>query len=159
MKPAKAWQAVLAGNANIGIGDAVKLAEAFGYKGADNRIAPYYEASKGARPAKPAGTTRRQGQRISAAAARVLCQSVWSDHEGGGMTMDYAIVLFRDPVDDDWIATVPDLGRGVSAFGDTPEEALHEIEIVIAAVLDAMREQGNAPPEPRYRPEHEMACA
>jgi len=65
------------------------------------------------------------------------------------MTMDYAIVLFRDPDDGDWIAAVPDLGSGVSAFGDTPEEALREIEIVIPAVLNAMLERGDTPPEPR----------
>jgi predicted RNase H-like HicB family nuclease len=65
---------------------------------------------------------------------------------------DYAIVLFRDTADGDWIAAVPDLGRGVSAFGDTREEALHEIEALIPEVLEAMRERGEAPPEARYRP-------
>jgi predicted RNase H-like HicB family nuclease len=64
----------------------------------------------------------------------------------------YAIVLFRDAEDGDWIATVPDLGSGVSAFGGTPEQALREIETVIPAVLDALREAGSPVPEPRYRP-------
>lgn len=65
---------------------------------------------------------------------------------------DYTIVLFRDLVDGDWIAAVPDLGSGVSAFGATPEEAVREIEVVIATVLEAMQERGEPLPEPRYRP-------
>ncbi|MGH6900622.1 MAG: type II toxin-antitoxin system HicB family antitoxin [Geminicoccaceae bacterium] len=72
---------------------------------------------------------------------------------------DYAIVLFRDSVDGDWIAAVPDLGSGVSAFGDTPEEALREIEVVITAILENMQERGEAPPEPRYRPAVSAAAA
>jgi predicted RNase H-like HicB family nuclease len=65
---------------------------------------------------------------------------------------DYAIVLFRDSVDGDWIAAVPDLGSGVSAFGATPGEALREVETVITAVLEVMQERGEPLPKPRYRP-------
>ena len=38
----------------------------------------------------------------------------------------YAIAIFPDEEDGDYIAIVPDL-KGCSAFGDTPEDALREI--------------------------------
>jgi predicted RNase H-like HicB family nuclease len=39
-----------------------------------------------------------------------------------------------------------------SAFGSTPEEALHEVLIAKAAIIETMREKGQTVPEPRYRP-------
>jgi predicted RNase H-like HicB family nuclease len=44
---------------------------------------------------------------------------------------------------------VPDL-RSRSAFGDTPAQALAEIERAVEAWLAVAREQGLAIPEPRY---------
>jgi predicted RNase H-like HicB family nuclease len=45
---------------------------------------------------------------------------------------------------------VPDL-QSCSAFGDTPAEALAEIEQAIEAWLAVAREDGLPIPEPRYR--------
>lgn len=63
----------------------------------------------------------------------------------------YHINLFWSARDESWVADVPDL-KSCSAFGDSPEEAIAEAQLAIAAWLDSARE-GNLPiPEPRYRP-------
>jgi predicted RNase H-like HicB family nuclease len=59
--------------------------------------------------------------------------------------------MFWSDEDKAWIADAPDL-KSCSAFGDTPEEALHELEVAIEAWLAAAREKGLPIPEPRYRP-------
>lgn len=65
---------------------------------------------------------------------------------------DYAINLFWSDEDDCWVADIPDL-RYCSAFGDTPQEALAEIEIAKQLWLETARERGTPIPEPIYRPE------
>jgi predicted RNase H-like HicB family nuclease len=65
---------------------------------------------------------------------------------------DYAINIFYDEEDGDYIAAVPDL-KGCSAFGDTPEEALKEVLIAKELWLEVAREHGDPIPEPRWRPE------
>lgn len=64
---------------------------------------------------------------------------------------DYHINIFYSEEDGGYIADVPDLDA-CSAFGDTPEEALAEVERAKAAWLDAARTSGKPVPEPRYRP-------
>jgi predicted RNase H-like HicB family nuclease len=63
----------------------------------------------------------------------------------------YHINLFWSDADDCWVADVPDL-RSCSAFGDTPAEALAEVEKAIEGWLAVAREDGLEIPEPRYRP-------
>ena len=63
----------------------------------------------------------------------------------------YHINLFWSDDDACWIADVPDL-RFCSAHGDTPDEALREVQIAMGAWLDVQREEGRPAPEPRYRP-------
>lgn len=64
----------------------------------------------------------------------------------------YHINLFWSDEDGCWVADVPDL-RYCSAFGDTPEEALAEIQVAMTGWLEAARELGKPIPERRYRPE------
>lgn len=64
----------------------------------------------------------------------------------------YAIAIFPDEADGDYIAVVPDL-KGCSAFGDTPEDALREIEIAKEGWLQVSAERGYPIPEPRWRPD------
>ncbi len=64
---------------------------------------------------------------------------------------DYHINVFWSDEDDGYIADIPDLA-GCSAFGDTAEGALAEVEQAKAAWLEAAREAGRPVPEPRYRP-------
>jgi predicted RNase H-like HicB family nuclease len=66
------------------------------------------------------------------------------------MTHKYHINLFWSEADGAWVADVPDL-QSCSAFGDTPAEALVEIERAIEAWLAVARENGMAIPEARYR--------
>jgi predicted RNase H-like HicB family nuclease len=63
----------------------------------------------------------------------------------------YHINVFWSDEDGCWVADVPDL-RFCSAFGDTPEEAVREVRVAMAAWLESAREHGETVPEPRYRP-------
>lgn len=63
----------------------------------------------------------------------------------------YHINLFWSSEDDCWIADVPDL-KPCSAHGDTPDEAIANIQNAIALWLENAAERGMAIPEPRYRP-------
>lgn len=64
---------------------------------------------------------------------------------------DYAINVFWSDEDESYIATVPDL-RGCSAFGDSPEEAVREVEVAKRLWLESARERGDPIPKPSYRP-------
>jgi predicted RNase H-like HicB family nuclease len=63
----------------------------------------------------------------------------------------YHINVFWSDEDDCWIAEVPDL-RPCSAHGDTPEEALAEIQVVIGMWFEWAKDNNVEAPEPRYRP-------
>ena len=62
----------------------------------------------------------------------------------------YSINLFYSDRDGCWIADIPDL-KYCSAFGDTPAEALREVEVAKEAWLEAARTAGKSIPRPRYR--------
>ena len=64
---------------------------------------------------------------------------------------DYHINIFHSEEDEGYIADIPDL-EGCSAFGDTPEEALRQVELAKGAWLEAARAEGKPVPPPRYRP-------
>jgi predicted RNase H-like HicB family nuclease len=63
----------------------------------------------------------------------------------------YPIVIFRDDEEDTFIADVPDL-KYCSAHGDTPEEALREINIAMTLWLGVARERGDPLPIPTRFP-------
>lgn len=63
----------------------------------------------------------------------------------------YHINIFFSDEDEGWIADIPDL-EACSAFGETPEEALAEVETAKRAWLASARELGKPIPPPRYRP-------
>ena len=65
------------------------------------------------------------------------------------MTAKYHInLVWSEPVGA-WVADVPDL-RSCSAFGDSPTEALAEVEKAMEAWLAVAREDRLPIPEPRY---------
>lgn len=63
----------------------------------------------------------------------------------------YHINIFYSKEDEGYIADIPDL-KYCSAFGETEEEALHEVLKAKAAWLEAAQAEGRLIPEPRYRP-------
>jgi predicted RNase H-like HicB family nuclease len=65
------------------------------------------------------------------------------------MTPKFCINLFWSEADGAWVADVPDL-RSCSAFGDSPAEALAEVEKAMEAWLAVAREDGLPIPEPSY---------
>ena len=68
-----------------------------------------------------------------------------------GHPLRYHINVFWSVEDECWIADVPDL-RFCSAHGETPAQAVAEVEIAMAAWLETARERGIPIPEARYRP-------
>lgn len=64
---------------------------------------------------------------------------------------DYHINIFYSNEDEGYIADIPDL-KYCSAFGNTPEKALREVQIAKEAWLEAARIEGKPIPPPRYKP-------
>jgi predicted RNase H-like HicB family nuclease len=64
---------------------------------------------------------------------------------------DYFISIFYSEEDGGYIADIPDL-RFCSAFGESPEEALREVQIAKEAWLETARSSGKSIPKPQYRP-------
>jgi antitoxin HicB len=65
--------------------------------------------------------------------------------------MKYLVEVFWSDDDEGYIAVMPDL-PGCSAFGETPEAAVHEIGDAIDAWIAACRTSGGPVPNPRPRP-------
>ncbi|CAN5184482.1 hypothetical protein BH23ACT9_BH23ACT9_29680 [soil metagenome] len=63
---------------------------------------------------------------------------------------DYHINVFYSDEDGGYVADIPDL-EACSAFGATPQEALHEVLRAKDAWLSSARHAGKAIPTPRYR--------
>jgi predicted RNase H-like HicB family nuclease len=64
---------------------------------------------------------------------------------------DYHINIFWSDEDQSYVADIPDL-EYCSALGDSPHEALEQVQIAKSAWLATAREEGRPIPEPRYRP-------
>lgn len=64
---------------------------------------------------------------------------------------DYHINIFFSEEDGGYIADIPDL-ESCSAFGESPESALAEVEKAKAEWLAAAQASGKEIPKPRYRP-------
>lgn len=67
------------------------------------------------------------------------------------MTPHYHINVFWSDPDACWIADVPDL-QYCSAHGETPDEAIREIQIALQLWLEVARDHDDPIPEARYRP-------
>jgi predicted RNase H-like HicB family nuclease len=68
----------------------------------------------------------------------------------------FAIIVFWSEEDGAWVADIPDL-KSCSAFGATPEEAVAEVQVAMAAWITAARDAGHPIPVPRFQPRHEAA--
>jgi predicted RNase H-like HicB family nuclease len=64
---------------------------------------------------------------------------------------NYHINVFYSEEDEGYIADIPDL-KFCSAFGETPEEAVREVEVAKAAWIEAATASGKPIPDPKYRP-------
>jgi len=63
----------------------------------------------------------------------------------------YHVEAFFSEEDECWVADAPDL-KSCSAFGNSPEEALREIDIAMGLWLEVAREGGLALPRARGAP-------
>ncbi len=64
------------------------------------------------------------------------------------METKYTIKIFWSLEDEGFIAIVEEL-RGCSAFGETYEEALHEVKVAMDLWLESAQEHGDTLPEPK----------
>jgi predicted RNase H-like HicB family nuclease len=67
------------------------------------------------------------------------------------MKQDYHINIFYSDEDGGYIADIPDL-KACSAFGETPQDALREVQVAKKAWLQAARAAKKPIPKPRYKP-------
>ncbi|MEH2332088.1 type II toxin-antitoxin system HicB family antitoxin [Nostoc sp.] len=66
------------------------------------------------------------------------------------MMFRYEIILYWSELDQAFIAEVPELS-GCAADGDTYQEALHNIELVVQEWIETAKDLGRPVPEPRPR--------
>ena len=64
---------------------------------------------------------------------------------------DYHVNVFYSEEDGGYVADIPDL-KYCSAFGETPSQALAEVESAKVAWLEAAKKLRKPIPQPRYRP-------
>jgi predicted RNase H-like HicB family nuclease len=64
---------------------------------------------------------------------------------------NYQINIFYSEEDQGYIADIPDL-KMCSAFGETPVQALAEVELAKQVWLETARQENKPIPEPKYRP-------
>ena len=64
---------------------------------------------------------------------------------------DYHINIFYSDEDEGYIADILDL-ETCSAFGNTAEDALREVEVAKKAWIESARAEGKPVPPPTYRP-------
>ncbi|MBN3887788.1 MAG: type II toxin-antitoxin system HicB family antitoxin [Nostoc sp. JL31] len=62
----------------------------------------------------------------------------------------YEIILYWSELDRAFIAEVPELS-GCAADGDTYQEALHNVELVMQEWIETAKDLGRPVPEPRPR--------
>jgi len=155
MKPSKLLVRLASGAVtNVEFSDALRLVEALGFE--ELRIAGSHHVF--ARPgiAEQLNLQDRRGQAgageaLPASTAHDVGAAVRSECRGGQVnTPTYPINVFWSIEDDSWVADAPDLAY-CSAVGDTPHEAVVELEIAITAWLDAATSSGRAVPEPSVR--------
>ncbi|MBE8965979.1 MULTISPECIES: type II toxin-antitoxin system HicB family antitoxin [unclassified Nostoc] len=66
------------------------------------------------------------------------------------MMFRYEIILYWSELDQAFIAEVPELS-GCAADGDTYQEALHNVELVVQEWIETAKDLGRPVPEPRPR--------
>ena len=68
-------------------------------------------------------------------------------------THKYLVEIFWSDTDEGFIAVAPDL-PGCSAFGETAQEAMAEMQDAMVSWLEACRAMGRALPEAKTKPQH-----
>jgi predicted RNase H-like HicB family nuclease len=66
------------------------------------------------------------------------------------MILRYEIILYWSEEDQAFIAEVPEL-PGCAADGETYQQALHNIEIIMQEWIETAKELGRSIPKPRQR--------
>jgi predicted HicB family RNase H-like nuclease len=69
------------------------------------------------------------------------------------MSLPYSVKIIWSEEDEAFLATIPEF-PGLSAFGETQQEALEEALFVAEDMIDIKEEDGDPLPEPIYRKEY-----
>jgi predicted RNase H-like HicB family nuclease len=150
MKKAKLLKKLLSGSKNIKFAEAVTIAEAFGFRlsrtNGNYHIYVHPEIPDTGQSAKQQGKNRAVSNQTVIATHRTIQSS-----NGERNMKDYHVNLFYSDEDEGYIADIPDL-KNCSAFGETPEEALHEVLKAKKAWLEAAQAEGKPIPKPSFRP-------
>ena len=133
MRDAKLFAAIRANPKNVRFADACRAARLLGFvheggRGS-HRVFKRQGEPRWLHPALPGAPVGKDDRQIRARNMRYLVEVFWSDEDEG------------------YVAVVPDL-PGCSAFGATPEEAVHEIKDAVAAWIEACQAAGEPVPEP-----------
>jgi predicted RNase H-like HicB family nuclease len=66
--------------------------------------------------------------------------------------LKYTMKVFWSEEDESFIAIIPNIPEFeyISAFGDTPEEAVRELRICLKGVISSLEEDGKPIPKPPY---------
>lgn len=152
MNPRRLYERVLQGStANVRFSDVTRLIEALAYE--LRRVRGDHHLFKHPRIEKKLNLQPDRGGQAKPYQVGQVADAIRRyDLQAGGLKMrDYAINVFWSEADGCYIATVPDL-EGCSAFGDSPEAAVHEVQRAKELWLEVAREDGESIPEPRYLP-------
>jgi predicted RNase H-like HicB family nuclease len=71
-------------------------------------------------------------------------------------TREYLVEIFWSDEDEGFIAVAPDL-PGCSAFGETQQEALHEMRSAMTSWLEACANMDRPYPEAKAKPQQRVA--
>jgi len=134
---------------NVGFAEFCRLVEAFGFKlrrvSGSHYIYSHPESPEATEPAAAAAGS----EAVSDLTVSRDRRGTWPDNGTSAVTPKYHINVFWSEADGAWVADIPDL-KSCSAFGDTPAEALAEVENAMEAWLAVAREDGLPIPEPLY---------
>ena len=150
MKPRKTLEKILFGSKNIRFDDLTALVRAFGFRlsriSGSHHIFTHPDISELLNLQEVRGEAKpyqiRQFLRLVERYNLKL---------GRRRMKDYHINIFYSEEDGGYIADIPDL-NACSAFGQTPDEALKEVQRARKAWLEAARKEGKPIPKARYRP-------
>jgi predicted RNase H-like HicB family nuclease len=66
------------------------------------------------------------------------------------MTLRYEVILYWSEIDQAFVAEVPEL-PGCAADGETYQQALQNVEVIMQEWIETAQELGRAIPEPKRR--------
>ena len=152
MKPEALLARLVAGVVNnVSFSDAQKVLEALNFEELREKGSHHVYSRRGIPEQLNLQRPRRASEALPTAAARCPCPPLrFKDRGERVMAAVYPIDVFWSEEDNSWVADVPDLAY-CSATGETPHEAVAEVELAIEVWLESARSSGRTIPTPSSR--------